>query len=197
MADQLEKPFTTASPVNAVFNFTDIASGTGYNTYYLIESEDSTGADYHLTPNNDYSNSVFVVVDSGAITDSDRDYDLTPFVFPRIIDGTVLISIAAYTGGGISPTWTVELYRYDGNSETQIGSTLTYNDSINGAEMLYMRMDVNNELIPAGENLRMRVRLQNASATTARYGTDPANRTDGNLTVTTTSKISIPYKLDF
>ena len=59
-----------------------------------------------------------------------------------------------------------------------------------------MRMDVVNELIPAGQQLRVRVVLAVAGSTATRYGIDPANRSDGSLTITTTSKISIPYKLD-
>ena len=42
--------FTTASPVLVSFDSTDISSGTGYEDYFLIESEDSGCKDYHLTP---------------------------------------------------------------------------------------------------------------------------------------------------
>ena len=46
------------------------------------------------------------------------------------------------------------------------------------------------------ETLRLRVQQVNPSSVTARYGIDPANRTDGSLTITTTSKVSIPFRVD-
>ena len=53
-----------------------------------------------------------------------------------------------------------------------------------------------NEVIPTGNILRLRVSMVTAGATATRYGIDPAGRTDSDLTLTTTSKIHIPYRLD-
>jgi len=194
MADLYPQPYTTTSPVLVNFDQTDVANGTGYEDYYLIESEDSGGKDYHLTPNRDFSNTTFLSQSaSGSI---DEDFDLTPFIFPRTINGTVLISLAVDGDSGVTPDFTVELYRWDGSIETQIGSTVTINVSLSAPKMLYMRMEVENELIPAGEQLRARVVMADASGSTRRLGIDPAGRTDTSLSITTTSKISVPFKLD-
>ena len=83
--------FTTASPVLVNFDSVDVANGTGYEDYFLIESEDSGGKDYHLTPNPDFSNTTAIVKSTST---SDLDYDLSSFVIPRTINGTVLISLA-------------------------------------------------------------------------------------------------------
>ena len=193
MADLSKQPFTTASPSLVNFDFVDIANGTGYETYYLIESEDSGGKDYHLTAQTDFSNSILLTINNST---QDNDFDLTPFVIPRTINGTVLISLAIDGDADANYISTVELYRYDGSSETQIGSTVTLISVLSAPKMVYMRMDVDNELIPAGQQLRARVVYSVVGATTGRLGIDPANRADAALTITTTSKISIPYKLD-
>ncbi len=197
MADeQMPQPFTTVSPVLVSFDSQDIANGTGYENYFLIESQDSGGKDYHLTPNPDFSNDVDFVVNNGNTTE-DHDYDLTPFVFPRTINGTVLISLPFAAAGANPVVIIAELYKWDGSSETQLGSTINYTPSLTTTpRMIYFRMPIANELIPAGETLRFRLSIVNTTSTTVWMGIDPANRTHGNLTITTTSKISIPYKLD-
>lgn len=181
---------------SALVNYTwsDVAAGTGYVTYYLIESEDSTGTDYHLTTQIDYSSSTFV---STAAT-LDIDYDLSAFTIPQTINGTALFSIpCADVTGAPTATFTVELYNWDGSAETKIGSTVT-SAAINlttTPQILYLQMPVTNAEFAVGDSLRLRIAVTSASGTTA-YGIDPAARADAALTLTTQSKIQIPYKLD-
>lgn len=182
------------APALVNFDFVDIANGTGYEDYFLIESEDSGGKDYHLTAQNDFSNSA--VLSRSSAGDTDNDFDLTPFIIPRTINGTVLISLAVDGDSAVAPVFTVELYRVTGAGETQIGSSVALTPSLSAPRMLYMRMPITNELIAVGDFLRCRVNMSSASSSTRRLGIDPANRTDSNLTITTTSKISVPYKLD-
>ena len=183
------------APALVNFDFTDIANGTGYEIYFLIESEDSGGVDYHLTPQRDFSNSVLLRTNSSAV--SDIDFDLTPFVIPRTINGTVLISLAMDSSFAVSTSFTAELYRWDGSSETLISDTVTFSKSIGpDPEMLYFTAQVTNQLVPAGETLRFRLRIAPAAQSSVALGIDPANRADVLLTITTTSKISVPYKLD-
>ena len=190
----LPEPFATALPALVNFDFTDIARGTGYEDYFLIESQDSGGKDYHLVSNRDFSNSVKI---SKSQATSDLDYDLTPFVIPRTVNGTVLISIPGDgSATDVGVVWIIELYRWDGTTETQLGSTINFSGTLlNVGNMFYFRMPIVNELIAVGETLRLRVSFAIAGIDTGNYGIDPANRSDGNF-ITTTSKISIPYKLD-
>lgn len=184
---------TTASPVLSSFDWSDISNGTGYETYYLIESEDSTGKDYHLTTQTDYSNNVRLTVSAST---QDHDYDLSPFVIPRTINGTVLMSFPVDGNGGARPVLTAELYKWDGSTETQLGSTVTFSPNLTVAKMLYMEMPIVNELIAAGQTLRLRVSWSIAAASSCSLGIDPANRAFSPLDITTTSKIHVPYKLD-
>jgi hypothetical protein len=188
----MPQPFTTASQALVNYDATDVSNGTGYEDYYLIESEDSGGVDYHLTPNADFSNSVTLNVSAGS---SDQDFDLTAFIIPRTINGDVRLSIPIFNDGGNSVT-TAYLYKYDGSTETQLGSSITITKVGNPTTMLYMIMPIDNETIPAGEVLRLRLVMAYAGGGTGRWGIDPANRTHSSLTITTQSKLSIPYKLD-
>jgi len=193
MVELSPQPFTTTSPQLVNYDSVDVANGTGYENFYLIESEDSGGKDYHLTPNNDYSNSPFLTVLSST---EDQDYDLTPFTIPRTINGTVLVSLAIDGSAGSTYVTTAEIYKWDGSSETQLGSTVTLSQTLSAPTMIYFRIPITNELIPVGEQLRLRVSYGTAGSTAGYLGIDPAGRTDGNLSITTTSKISVPFKLD-
>ena len=190
----LDKPFTTASPALVNYSRTDIQTGVGYTDYYLIKSQTSGGADYHLTTNNDYSTDI---AQSGTAA-FDFDFDLSPFTIAQTINGTALVSLAVWGQSSTTPTWTVELYKWDGTTETQMGSTITFAPALIAAKMLSLPIEVVNTTIAVGEVLRLRVAATDTGASSKKLGYDPANRSDGAgaLTITTTSKVSIPYKLD-
>ena len=75
--------FTTAPPVVASFDFTDIASGTGFENYFLMSTKDSSATDHILTPQTNFSENItenFTEAGSseGSFTlRTDIDYDLT------------------------------------------------------------------------------------------------------------------------
>ena len=79
-----------------------------------------------------------------------------------------------------------------------MGSTITFAPALIAAKMLYLPIEVVNTTIAVGEVLRLRVAATDTGASSKKLGYDPANRSDGAgaLTITTTSKVSIPYKLD-
>ena len=189
----LPEPFTTASPALVNFSRTDIQSGVGYVDYFLIQSQTDAAFDYHLTPNKDYSNNEALSANQST---NDNDFDLSPFVIPQTIDGTALISLAVESTINNSPVFTCELYRVRGGAETQIGSTVVFEPTLTTAKMLYMPIVITNEVFQAQDTLRLRVVQANAGSITSFMGIDPANRSHGSLTITTTSKISVPFKLD-
>jgi len=187
---------TPQAPALVNFDFTDIANGTGYEYYYPIQARDSVGITYNLTAQSDYSDEVKIATNLSN-SPNDIDYDLTPFVIPRTVNGKVLLSIPVDVQATITPTLVAELYRWDGTTETKIGSTMTYDTQLTTAgKMIYMTMDVDNELIPVGQTLRLRIQVTNVNGNFHYYGIDPANRTDAILELTTQTKLSIPYKLD-
>lgn len=195
MVDLQPKPFTTASPVLVSFSFTDVSTGTGYQDYYLIQSQDSSGADHHLTSQVNYSDSQRILIGGGG--SSTLDYDTDIFPSARTINGDVIMSIASFNGGsgGDDTTYTMKLYSYDGSTETQIGETKTITiEGNNEARMIYMKNPVTNFIIPTGSLLRLELAVDAGGA--SQYGIDPKNTSHGDLNITTTSKIVIPFKLD-
>ena len=188
----MPQPFTTTPPQLINYDYSDIASGTGYETYYLIESEDSSGKDYHLVSQRDYSNSVAMVVTLSST--EDHDFDLTAFAIPMTIGGTALLSVPMSGNGDLAIHATI--YKWNGTSEVAVSSEISSLHKT-GVKMFFIEIPIPNTHFSAGETLRLRMRVDNSDGfNNARYGIDPADRTDANLTITTTSKIYIPYKLD-
>ena len=193
MVDPQPQPFTTASPVLVNFDFSDIASGTGYETYFLIESEDSGGKDYHLTSNNDFSNTAVIVINGSTF---DQDFDLTQFAIPRDAEGTALFSLPIKSSLGATPDVIIELYKWDGSSETIIGSAVHLDAAADTVTMRYFNYEIPYTHFAVGDTLRLRLQVVQTSAISVYFGIDPAGRTDANLSITTTSKIKIPYLLN-
>jgi hypothetical protein len=189
MADK--NKYVKASPQLVNYDWSDVQAGVGYIDYFLIESETAAGKDYHLTTKNDYSNNV--AIGQGGAATFDFDYDLTPFVIAQDIEGTALLSLAVSTGGSVATNFTAELYQVIGGVETIIGSAITYTANINGGKMLYMPMIIPYTHFAEGDALRLRFVSVIPGATAIFYGIDPAGRANGTF-ITTTSKISIPYK---
>lgn len=190
---ELEKqPWTTESPVLATFTSSEIRSGVGNQDYFLIESEDSGGVDYHLVENNDFSRNVAVPMNAGA---KDLDFDATTFTETVTVEGTAFLSIPVSGVSNVTPDFTFEIYKFDGSTETKLGDTVTFTTpALSGTIMLYIPMVVPLTTFTDGDNIRLRVSTS-SEGSACQYGIDPANRADGSLTITTTSKLTIPFKL--
>ena len=119
----LPEPFTTAREFIASFDATDIASGTGFVTFYLC----ATAGGHILSPDIIYSDLISSLVKlSGGGNVQDIDYDVT-FNLPRTISGTAVINIphALKNGGSGTETsqLTIKLIHYDGSTETVMATT--------------------------------------------------------------------------
>jgi len=189
----MQQPFTTASPILVNYDWTDAVNNTGYKTFYLIESNSSTGVNYHLTPKQDYSSTPVLTENSSTF---DEDFDLTQFPLAQAIEGTALFSLPIKSASNATPDVIIELYKWNGTSETIIGSSVHLDAACNDAEMRYFNYTIPYTHFAAGETLRLRLQVVQTSGIFVYFGIDPAGRTDADLTITTTSKIHIPYKLD-
>lgn len=131
------KPFTTASPVIASFNYTDIADGTGNILIYTWNYIDNATPKYGLISGNTLSSSVVspqgaaAAVTPAFLQVLDLDFDLTPFVLPRELKGIVRGSITlggrttAAAPNSFSVYAIVRLRHWDGATETTIASMQT------------------------------------------------------------------------
>ena len=121
--------FTTASPVIATYNYTEIADGTGIIIFYGSTIVDDTSTEYVLNQNIIPSRTPSTSEPIPANTDSyaqmlDLDFDLAPFNSPRTIEGRITV-IAKSTfqdfGTGVQGTYMIcKVRKWDGSTETTI-----------------------------------------------------------------------------
>lgn len=194
MVDKYPQPYTTAPPALVSYDYTDIATSIGIQTFYLIESEDSGGKDYHLTQKTDYSSSAVLQNSVGA--NSDLDYDTTPFQTPQTVRGTASLSLPIWCHADDSMAFTVQLKKWDGSSETNLSSAVTLTATQDGERMLFFQMPLTETLLKTGDVLRLSVAADETGSNNCKYGQDPAGRTHAQLTTTTQSKLNVPFKLD-
>jgi hypothetical protein len=189
----MDRDFTTASPTLANYSYSEIRSGTGFQNYFLIQSDMETGQvlAYHLTEVIDYSSNI-KIQQQGAF---DEDFDLSPFTLPQTVHGDVKISIPTAGSSDDSTDLDFELYRVTGGVETQIGSTTRHRFQEAIPNMAYIIMPIVEAQFAVGDILRLRIQKSSTTASTG-FGIDPKGRTDATFTITTITKISIPFKLD-
>lgn len=98
----MDRPFTTASPVIASYNYLDLASGEGIASYYLTNSKDTDGEKFQLSQTRKMTAS-----DNGKITapvsggnSGVYNYETSIFNLPRTCKGkATLTGFADYVSG--------------------------------------------------------------------------------------------------
>lgn len=206
------------------YNYTDIASGTGFITYYLGDID----SDYVLSQNPFWSDNVSISANSSQTTDVElfnRDYDIE-FKKPQTIKGTGIfnatVCMESHSTGGASDTHhsylKVYVRKWDGSTETEIvnDTSETFIKTASGDSEEMFKMVGIDLVIPetsfkVGESLRITVELhgwmQTGNGTgTARYayGQDPKDRdtTEGdsfdfsNTGEPSIAQVQIPFKLN-
>lgn len=195
---KLPRNFLTASPVTVSFDWTDIASGTGYTNFYAGNTVDT----YRLSDEAFYSDRVMtgaLRTTSLALTkEADVDFDVE-FLTTRVIDGKTIINVPiGIVKDSDSETATayvvVRVYHVDaGASETQLATnqgTILTNPSGGGNNISTyfvsaIDVDIPRTTFKAGEILRLTVELWvtiaiGGQAVTYFFGHDPMNRATTN-----------------
>lgn len=175
--------FRRTSSKLATYNFYDIASGTGYITFYGSIDQSTNGI---LSSKVTYSDAVSTTA-SAAGADAlriDKDFDVV-ITRPLTLQG-IMITNFALDLGVLNPTTTgygiIKLRKWDGSTETEIASatsrTLSNNGAYNGEPIFAVRFSVPTTVFKVGETLRVTVLVYGAgqaSATVVLYH-DPENR---------------------
>ena len=203
----INRQFTkTSGGAVASYNWTDIADGTGYVTFYggLINT------DYVLSPNAFYSDDVGTKVQSNPQTATkliEKDFDLTPFVIPKILDGYAFFNIpfGIDNTGGSSDTFdvyfVVRVIKYDGSTEDELvnstGATLrAVVAGSNVADVAIVKADIPKTLFKKGDLLRITVEMwgvhTNASSPYWYMGHDPKGRLTKQFGVGAVANITFP-----
>ena len=224
--------FRSQTTALANYTYTDIASGTGMQTFYGYVSKTSTEQGttdvltYSLNQAIVFSKDIvttWVTQDYGGkeanyeVDTTSKDFDLTQFNTPRIIEGTALIQ-NSWTGSRSNDTIDGKvkyiLKKYDGTNETEIGSAFTPVESIDASvtpPLVALPITIAQVQFKKGEILRLSVefwgKMLTGSGTgnvTFTFGTDPLDRDDaGNIITPSTETnettqliVHIPFKLD-
>ena len=207
--------FTTASPITATFTSSELIEGLGVLDFQGYQTTNSAATDYHLSTNAFWSDAGYIST-TGSTNTSSYDFDTAPFELARTVSGEIIVSFthgifAGAGGGGNTNAVTVAVYRYDGSTETLIGTvtspTITSTASTLSLSTRIMKISATETLIPKGDQIRVKVTMAWAGASgsfTHYFGNDPANRALENIwghsQDTTVNpayfKIKVPFKID-
>ena len=206
----LSDRFALQQQVLANFDYVDIVSGTGFETFFGFASKDSTGVEYHLTSSTPRSQ----VIEYSTTTFPDginetKNYDLSPFRTPRTIRGDAVITFSTFLNiEHIDDTAsiTATIYHWDGTTATSIGTASTVTWTLDTEESQTFVIPLAQTHFKPGEILRLSMtRLLttggNAAGKILLYGIDPQNRDGTQLKpasedVTTQLKMEIPFRID-
>lgn len=210
-------PFPIPAETSIVsYDFYDIAEGTGIKMFYLA----AVNGDNILTTNQIYSNSIELSSGSHSLTtdyvkNQDVDFDLSSFNTPRVITGTAYMNFTChiYKAGSqvVTAKWIIKVRKWDGTTETEIGSAETTELASSTASDHYiltaLEIPLTETNFNVGDVLRVTVEGwdKEASADSTNIliiGQDPMNRdgtyiipsTDSPVSITQ-SKIWIPFKV--
>jgi hypothetical protein len=179
----------------ASYNYTDIADGTGVTIFYLTQ----TKAGSLLTT---------AAIPSEAVykrNSQSLNYDLAPFNSPRTIKGTAYVSIGIYqsTANGLT-SWICQIKKESGGVVTTCSSAITGTlPSGNGGHLMAItHIPLTQTHFKKGDILRLNIEITNSNGDTD-FGQDPLGRDGGQFssavtapTITTVSKLYMPFKLD-
>ncbi len=187
--EQMQQPFTTASPILTSFNFTDIAEGTGIINFYLSHYKEVTTSFPIMVQNAEtYSSSGDRNLSNGV----DIDFDLTPFNLSKTIIGVTNISLWVKSTNP-APTITFTLRRVSGGVETTMGSTTM---AVLGLTAQFLARIVIADRVNFKKGDFIRLSMQKNNATICFIGTDPTNGATSNFIVgRTRTTIAIPFDL--
>ncbi len=191
--------FTTASQVLASYDYFDISDGTTIRNFYLSQSSDTGGTDYHLTTDNTtYSGNITErsEANGGAlfVKVSDLDYDIT-FNIPKEIKGKAICSITQgvynlTSDNTVRVYLVLSLYHVESNGTTEVllGTATTNTTEVTIGTLDWtsktqnVEFDVAQTHFAEGEILRFSIEhwswINGTPNKATGYGVDPQDRND-------------------
>lgn len=172
----MSQPFTTTSQIVASYDYQDIIDGTGIITLYPFVARNNTGTIYRM------DNRILGTELEGtghAVTTTDTevfnlDFDTKEFVQNRTIEGLSMLRLPLQVQPDVSnqiitATITINLYKYDGTTETLIGTSATTRLTETGSnfktKITLIEVNCARTQIKRGEQVRLNIVL-NAQITT-------------------------------
>lgn len=215
--------FPQSSQIFLNYDYSDIASGTGFVNYYTYTTKDTSATAYHLTSDtvNIYSTEIEQTAlssdDTQYVKVIDKDFDLSAFNMVTTIRGTGIIRFTvdagrfAGSGSGNGNSYViVRVRKWDGTTETEIASAQSPTQSGNGGggeSTVLMPITIPRTVFQKGQQLRVTIEgWLDAESGTNSYltiGSDPQNRDGSNIVpsgdasglTTTRFIIKMPFEL--
>ena len=147
----MAQPFTTQSPVSVNYSYSDIASGTGMQKYYIINTQSSVGSNPILISFLEEGSDQSLTV--GGTT----DIDLTPFNLTQKVKGIGYIS---FYNTRVSANVSVkfQLKKYDGTTETNLTSVIESRTITAGVgQTALLALPITETLFNKGDILRLSI----------------------------------------
>jgi len=195
---QISSLFKAPPQAVASYDYNDLVSGFGYQTFYLAISKDSTASTYKLVTQEVYS--------ANGQTDLDEDdevnFDSSTFNSTRVIKGTFYMTGSLYGIGTMNHgQFTARLLRVDADdAEHEIFSIITSPQSTDSIITYYLlEASCTTTTIKKGEKLRLEV-IGIAEDNETHIGTSPRDQDAENLKPSTTdcttiTRLFIPFKI--
>lgn len=218
MANELPKNFEPVPPLGiASYDYIDLASGLGYQTYYgVCQSFPASSLAPYTTANPQYflmdGNATSLYPEqpyTDTSTTATLNFDSSPFKISRLVTGKVFINflVQNIAGSTTNCTFSARLYKWNGSTETAITAlqTLDYNGNNapatamgSGNKVNFLALiDATDTIISAGEQLRLKVVLTDVDAESIRVYHDPLGRDSiSDTNYSTQMKIKVPFKND-
>lgn len=204
---RIASPFGTPNVSdNVTYDFTDIASGTGFIKYLGFGTEDSGGESKKLSNSVEYSeeDGQQVTFSTGNGTKLNVDFDIE-FQTTQVARGTAIATFGITITGSrqFTSDITVDIIHYDGSTETVIGTTdlqpITYLGSSQQLDYV-VSIDLTQTTFKRGDILRLTVRddvtiTGGSSTSSIKIYHDPTNTAVSGLQ---TSKLilDMPFRID-
>ena len=190
--------FPPSKEININFDWTDVASATGYVEYDCFTTLDSVGVNRLLVEsrNADDLQSIYsvggnplapttiyavAVVNTAYTKGIDVDFDSTEFQLPRIIKGKAYFSFyggTRRTGGAGTALWyfVIRVRKWDGASETEIANVQTapYTWVVDQVLEYSLDLDIPQTSFKRGEQLRITIEGWSKNSGGAGFGLNPA-----------------------
>jgi len=171
----------------ASYNYTDIANGLGYSSYYPNGIWDGSAVVYLLMSQTLHSQAG---VRDFASTNS-QDLDLSPFNTPKTLMGTAYFQFSAKTSSGASVI-TATIKKVSGASVTSISSAIASSSISTSEAWKILKIPLTKTNFKIGDILRLTL-AADAGTVHCYVGVDPTNTAS---TITNTqSVLSIPSRI--
>ena len=192
----------------ATYDYYDLAEGTGIIEFMGFGTIVSGAFLYGLTTNDamgscnaDPAGTLDTQNHGGytkLTTGDEFNFDID-FANPKQVQGTGYVCIPLDEAGGVNRTYsyTINVFHYDGTTETCLGSTTTPTLTIqaNESKMDNIKVSLSGQHFKSGETLRLNIIAVVSNDTTERLGHSPSNQ-DTNFTYGNRLSFFCPFRIE-